>query len=168
MRTYVIAALLLAASGCSKSNFEGQVTHERVQAIARKIGVDNIRALTVKVTAKQVTVRAQNPKKPTKVQHWWFFKGKARGPRKVILLGGSLEASLWPLSSVDFTKVGSIVERAEQMWGKKVRKMEVRIPKFARWGNKLRWTVWFEGGSFTYATPDGATVNPPMKRRRRK
>jgi len=131
--------LVIAAVGCGGSSkpdmFAKDNAVKAVAAIVAKTGYEKPRAYMVKVTAEQVTVRLEDPAKPGTLKEWWFYKGKARGPQDVTLIGeGSLEPGLFPLTVVDFAKIPKVIANTKQQWEMAaVEAMEVRVREGVQW-----------------------------------
>jgi len=174
----LLAVSIAACSGPKQEDmFSGDMAKRAVDKIVAELGDKNgdknPKVLKVRITSAQVEMNVENAKKRGTVQNWWYYKLEVGGPRKVSLYGsGSLAASLFDLSKIDFKTVPKIIADAKKLWGKDVKEMVLRIPvrAYSARSQYLKWTINFKGGSFTYATVAGkvAPRMKPRKKRKRK
>lgn len=92
--------------------FASDLVARTVHDVEARVGAP-LRVLDLQAENGRIRVQVQDPKRPENVDQFELYQGVLDGPRPVQLLGqGSLDASLFPISAVDLTKIPAFTQAA--------------------------------------------------------
>jgi hypothetical protein len=125
--------------------YQGTVASTAVIKIKEKIGAQ-VKVLDINIAPDYVTIDAQDPKSPKKINHYEYRKGAVTGPSPVALTQEiNPESDLFSLDEVNLAAVATLVQAAKKslkIEGGEVKGMDIRR---SAPGKEIRWHVGLTG-----------------------